>query len=409
MSRSTPSDEPVSLTLEVTTGTAILNGDKAAELPPREFSVLVQLGARPREGVSFDDLMAAVWPGAHWMTKHDLAGIVSRTRRAVKAKTGISVPIRNRRGFGYVLDMDPGKVRVIEGLSTQVESDLPDDPPTEAPVALTDEVTEELGSPIPEPEVPELHGAGAGRRVRIPVGAALIAALLMSWSAGYVLANRDAERSRDEMVAPAPAPSLTATPSATPSPPSQEPKKADRNKGVKRRGNKAGRRSGGGPTIAAGGTSGGGGSGPVQAQGSTSTQQGSSHPTKKETRSAPGPAEKLPAPPTRYLYHLYNPDAGDHFVTTDNSKVSEYEGRGYSGGAVARVYTHAEKGTKALATNYGPAYAFVDSAPKTDPAIKTVAIWYSSNGSGDYFYTTSKNEATKAGWSGYVIGYGRSL
>jgi hypothetical protein len=120
-------------------------------------------------------------------------------------------------------------------------------------------------------------------------------------------------------------------------------------------------------------------------------------------------AVALPPPPTRYLYHLYNSENGDHFVTTDGGAVTEHEAKGYEGGAIARVYVAPEKDTKAIALNFGSAFIFIDSAPKTDPASITVPLWLAKNNAGDFFYSTSKSEASRDGWSAALVGYVRTL
>lgn len=126
---------------------------------------------------------------------------------------------------------------------------------------------------------------------------------------------------------------------------------------------------------------------------------------KRDPKPAPPP---LPPAPSSFLYHLFNPETGDHFVTVNPGVASEYEGRGYNSAAIGRVYTYAEKGTKAITTNSGTAYVFAGAAAKTSPRSSAVALWYASDGSGDFFYATSKGEASKDGWSASVIGYVRS-
>jgi hypothetical protein len=127
--------------------------------------------------------------------------------------------------------------------------------------------------------------------------------------------------------------------------------------------------------------------------------------TNKDTKPQPPP---LPPAPSSYLFHLYNPETGDHFVTVDPGVASEYEGRGYDSAAVGRLYTYAEKGTKAISTNSGTGYIFSSASPKTAPSSSAVALWYASDGAGDFFYTTSKSEASAGGFSASLIGYVRS-
>jgi hypothetical protein len=106
---------------------------------------------------------------------------------------------------------------------------------------------------------------------------------------------------------------------------------------------------------------------------------------------------------------LVHAETGDHFVTTDSNAVSEYEARGYSGGAIGRVYTSEEAGTRPLTTNHGTAWIFADDSPRTEPSSQPVALWYATNGKGDFFYTTSKSEATASEWNGSLAGYVRSM
>jgi hypothetical protein len=120
-------------------------------------------------------------------------------------------------------------------------------------------------------------------------------------------------------------------------------------------------------------------------------------------------APTFPPAPTNYLYLLYNEKTGDHLVTTDGGVASEYEGKGYHGGAIARVYTYAEKDTKAITTNGGTAYVFASASPKTEPESRTLSLYYSSDGEGDFFYTTSQSEASQEGWQSSLVGYVRTL
>ena len=134
-----------------------------------------------------------------------------------------------------------------------------------------------------------------------------------------------------------------------------------------------------------------------------------SGPAKNREPSQPRPRPvALPPPPTRYLYHLYNSENGDHLVTTDGGVVTEHEARGYEGGAIGRVYVSQEKDTFAIPTNFGTAYVFAHASPKTDPGSSVVALWLAQK-DGDFFYTTSKAEASKDGWTVSASGYVRSL
>ena len=143
--------------------------------------------------------------------------------------------------------------------------------------------------------------------------------------------------------------------------------------------------------------------------GTVSDGSGASQGSGKGSQDKKPPPAPLPPAPTRYLYHLVNEQTGDHFVTTDGNTASEYEAKGYEGGAIGRIYSYQEDGTRAITTDAGTAYVFISSSPKTEPASKAIGLWYSTNNDGDFFYTTSESEAKQAGWSGSLIGYVRSL
>lgn len=79
-----------------------LNGS-SFELPPREFQVLVELALHPGQPIPSDELARRAWPDAPAATGDDVRRIVYRLKRRLAAGPRTPV-IRNRRGYGYVLE-----------------------------------------------------------------------------------------------------------------------------------------------------------------------------------------------------------------------------------------------------------------------------------------------------------------
>lgn len=73
-------------------------------LPPREFGVLVELALHPQQPISSAELARRVWPESAWTTGDDVRRTVYRLRRAMGDHERRPPLIRNRRGFGYVLE-----------------------------------------------------------------------------------------------------------------------------------------------------------------------------------------------------------------------------------------------------------------------------------------------------------------
>lgn len=417
------------LVLELASGTAILNGE-AVELPPREFKLLAKLATHVGEPVESAALVAAAWPDAPWTTPQDLYVLVSKLRRLIDGSNRFGGNIRNRRGFGYVLDLPAQEVVVVEGAAPtdDVVIDLRDEEPRDhppdleelAPTFQSDPLSPPLG--ITEASEPAINRPRRfkGRGAAI---AALLAALLgLSWVAGYALSSQFASSTDPRVAAqPSPSPRESAPRDRVNKAPTQEKKRP------KKHGQPHGRhtkRTSPGTSatvlVAQGPPTDSTDDAPpppstdpanVSAAAGSKEPKGPNDPDNdsgdsKNRDPAPPP---LPPAPTRYLYHLVNEKTGDHFVTTDSNAASEYEARGYEGGAIARIYTYQEDNTKAITTNQGTAYVFIASAPKTEPQSQSLPLWYSTNNAGDFFYTTSESEAKQGGWTGSLIGYVRAL
>ncbi len=379
------------LVLELANGTARLHGEEL-ELPVREFRLLAALAARVGQPVSSKALIEAVWPDEPWTSNNDLYVLVSKLRRLINGPTKFGDHIRNRRGYGYLLDLEEDQLIVIDPNAvdpTPLTIDLTDAPAEQPAVESDDAVLAQEKEKVPLPRRPRVRGLQA-----FGVVVVLLAA---SWGAGYALSRRSSDR--DDV----------ARPTAKPGQQDREPEATDRRTQPRDRktarrneeGHRKGRDRQQGAAVNAA---------PGSAHTDTNTgpapmSQGSrKDPEKKE----PAPAA-LPPAPTRYLYHLVNAQSGDHFVTTDGNTASEYEAKGYEGGAIGRIYSYQEEGTRAITTDAGTAYVFISASPKTEPASKVLALWYSTNDDGDFFYTTRESEAKQEGWSGSLIGYVRSL
>lgn len=82
----------------------------ALELPPREFALLSVLVAHPGEPVPAQQLAREAWPDSPWATPADVWRHIYRLRRLLGDQQRRRPLIRNRRGFGYVLDLPLEKV-----------------------------------------------------------------------------------------------------------------------------------------------------------------------------------------------------------------------------------------------------------------------------------------------------------
>lgn len=398
MTSKTGSARAVTLALERLTQTAIIDGD-VVDIPQREFTLLLELAARPGTPIHTKKLVTAVWADTPGMTSQDLYVVVSNLRNRIGEADRADKLIRNQKRLGYYLDLAPEQVLVADNLDEvdgdlvvtlepEIEPDQTEVAPTQEPAAVVSESHSEISSP---PRVrPRLFRP-------VAMGALALVAIASSWSAGYLISTRLGNQER----AAVPPPSDQATTSSVANPDLQ-PREQSRSE--RRKSNKASKksrkaRSQDEPNAVA--------AAPVPAPPPPPSSQSGSGGRVAQTQPAkqPKPPAPLPPPPTRFLYHLVNADSGDHFVTTDGNVASQYHARGYEGGAIGRVYTSALKGTRAISTNQGTAYIFIEANPKTEPASRAVALWYSTDNAGDFFYTTSEAEAKQSGWSARVVGY----
>lgn len=77
---------------------------RSMELPPREFALLAELALHPQQPISSVELARRVWPEEAWTTGDDVRRAVYRLRRLIGDQERSRPMIRNRRGYGYVLE-----------------------------------------------------------------------------------------------------------------------------------------------------------------------------------------------------------------------------------------------------------------------------------------------------------------
>lgn len=432
----------ISLVIELAAGSAVVNGNRI-EISPTEFTLLATLAARPGEVVSHKELAAVAFGEGIPVTPHDLHWRIWNLRVRIGDRDRKRKLIENRRGQGYILHLPEASVKVLEGKAQRaVASSEPaaqqvihlDEPPplsilpqadsvslpaddelvltvhADDPDSLSDSA--EVSAAAPEAVTREDPSSLVpSRRMSLRPRAVLLAttlaitALGSSWSVGYLLSSRSTSSEQHERAAVPPADPSPVSEASKPKDDEKKPRKrGDRGKQEARNSHKGTGQEGRGSapsTVAAAPLSSSDGEF-APADQPTSQPKDSD---KNDTQAAPA----LPAAPTRYLYHLVHVETGDHFVTTDGNTASEYEAQGYRGSAIARVYTSQERGTKAITTNQGTAWIFVDRASRTEPSSQVVPLWYSTNNTGDFFYTISESEARASGWNASLIGYVRSL
>lgn len=389
--------QTTALVVDLRAATISVHG-RELELPFREFRLVAELAQHVGEPISSKRLIEEIWPDEPWTPMEMLYNLITRVRRLVDGPEKFGASIRNRRGLGYVLDLPSSQVVVIGPYSDDAVIRLDDDTGPVDTAVRSDEVVEEAD---------ELVAASRPRGRRWLWAAAVIAAIGMSWSAGYLLSTHSAAKR---------SPTVTQENRTASKPDHKTPRGSrpiSRSKHTARhtpqhrhKHHRPPRRN----HVVAMGPSSSGLSSSTGSSGVANPVERShkvGHDTSEKAASQPKPA--LPPAPTRYLYALVNPKTGDHFVTTDGGTASEYQAKGYRGGAIAFVYTSQEKSTKAISTDAGTAYIFVASGAKTRPASRTVALWYSTDGAGDFFYSTDPSEAQQSGWHASVIGYVRSL
>ena len=415
------------------TGSVVVDG-RRIKLPPMSFALIKALAERPGSGFASSELPDLAWPGFHLVQK-DVHWHIWQTRKLIGdlERANADRLISSRPHFGYFINLPASAIAIqeIEAPSVQQVIVLPDadtdeiqvvpaPTPTpaqadETPVSLhsvasgdtdveMDPIAEEPididEKPVPlnQEPLPTFDSAPKDVISRAPTRLRLKTALVAAATAiGIAALATLAARSGAEPPAPPSPTEQAAEPQVTQSrrdARADKPQRATGSRSEKRRRTtKVGDRSRSGSSAQQ-----------VVTATVPETSEAPAPPMEKRDESDKEAVAALPPAPSNHLFHLHNPDTGDNFVTTDPNAVSDYEGRGYIGGSVGRVYARPEDGTKPISTNGGIAYIFTNGGAKTDPAIRLLPLYYASK-DGDFFYTTDREQASADGWGAALVGY----
>lgn len=364
-----------SLVLDVRSRAAFVDGQRV-ELSPKQFELLAELAARPGEPVRTEDLIRSVWPDSFGMTPQEVRWHIFRLRQAIgDDKREI---VANRRGFGYLIDLAPQEIQLLEAqVSPRTDG--------EGGPTVPDVRTTETRSPE--------HSRSRRRKalVFLASGTALIL-LAGTW----VAASRRSETAQD----PRP-PIAQEVERSQPGPLTKSDETKRHSQGDKRKGVDDGRSSQSEAfssgsvdySVANSGTN------PSDSSPETSLDR-------NNRNQEAGKEEEPPPPqPNAELFHLYNPDTGDHFLTMSSSTANQKQAVGYELTVEGGVFTNQVKGTAAIVLDDGTAYVFKD---KEASSGTNVVLLYRLEKDNDFFYSSSSSSANQAeaqGWTRAAVGY----
>jgi DNA-binding winged helix-turn-helix (wHTH) protein len=378
-----------SLVVELAARTAIIDGVRI-ELPPTEFALLAVLSARPGQIVSHKELAAEAFGEGVSIAPHELHWRIWKLRDLVGDGAREHKMIENRRGQGYVLDMPTSAVEVLDGVAAL--------PNTQEVIHLDDpsQPTAAQPSPADDEDIGQTdHPRRRLRMTAVLAGTAIaIAALGTSWAAGYLLSR---SRGDDAVTTEGTAPDSAdeATDKTT-----HKPRERRRHGKPERRNSR--RKSNPGTTVVASGPSTSYSSG-ADEDAPTATKQEAGTGGEDQKQEAPAPP---PPQPDAQLYHLFDPDSGDHFVTTSSSVANQKQAAGYTATVEGGVFSSQEKGTTAISLDSGTAYVYRE--PGSAPKGVSLATLYKLSLDDDFFYTSSSSAANQAqaeGWTRSTVGY----
>lgn len=385
-----------SLVIELAARTAIVDGERV-KMPPTEFTLLSILAARPGKVVSHRELLLETFGDSAHMAPQDLHWWMWKLRKLIGDQSREEKIVGNRRGVGYVLDLPPGVVKIIDTVAVPSTETLhhvirldhsptgSDEASSQAPEAPPDISEESETLAITEKKDPD------PARLRIAPRKALIALLIAtvslggSWLAGYRLSQSaasapDGLRTESENL---PHGETTEAPNHD-----EPPAKPDG-------GRKGGKDSDGGTQGIPGTTSG-------DSPTTTAAPDGESPKPAEEK-----PEKKPPPPqPDAQLFHLHNPDSGDRYMTTSSSVANQKQASGYVLSVEGSLFTAKIPGTVAITLDDGSGYVYRNSGAA--PSGVSVSELYRLVRDGDYFYTRSAsiaNQAVAGGWSRTVAGF----
>lgn len=383
-----------SLVIELAARTAIVDG-KRVELPPTEFALLAALAARPGEVISHKSLIEAAFPDSEWMSSVDLHWRIWNVRKLIGDQDREHKIVGNRRGVGYFIDLPPAAVDVLEGVADgAIRLDEPAEAPAEAPADSTVTI-EQASTSVAETDgalEPAMQAQIPQRRPSVRPAAVLVAATVAvsllggSWAAGSWLS----QRGRATHSAPQDSTAGTVT-----VPGETKPERTNKKRHQEKGGDNKARSSSGAFTAAA-----------PSANTSTATNQQTKTGSKTGSGQDQQPAPPPPPQPDAQLYHLYNPDSGDHYMTTISSTANQKQAAGYQLSTEGRVFSEHEEGTVAITLDSGTAFVYRDS--DSAPRGIDVTTLYRLTKDGDFFYSTSTSQANEAqadGWARSTVGY----
>lgn len=384
-----------SLVIELAARTAIVDGERV-KMPPTEFTLLSILAARPGKVVSHKELLLETFGDSAHMAPQDLHWWMWKLRKLIGDQNREEKIVGNRRGVGYVLDLPPGVVKIIDTVAVPSTETLhhvirldhsptrPDETSSQAPEPPPD-ISEESEEPaITEKKAPD------PARLRIAPRRALIALLIAavslggSWLAGYRLSQSAAS-----------APDIPSTEETLPHGETTEAPNHDGSPANPDGGRKDGKDSNGRTQGIPGTTS---GDSPT-----STTAPGGEGPKPAEEK----PEKKPPPPqPDAQLFHLHNPDSGDRYMTTSSGVANQKQASGYVLSVEGRLFTAKIPGTVAITLDDGSGYIYRNSGAA--PPGVSVSELYRLVKDGDFFYTRSAstaNQAVAGGWSRTVAGF----
>lgn len=372
------------LALDVRARAVFVDGQRL-ELSPKEFELLAELAARPGEPISTKELIRSVWPGSFGMTTQEVRWHIWNLRQAIGDDKRESMIVANRRGFGYLIDLASHDVQLVDPqVSTPTDVGEP---------SVSDERTT-------QPQTLE--------RSRSRPRKALV--LLASGSALVLLAGTWVAASRRPGSAPDPRPPIASglAERSQPNPLTNFDDMEHRSQSDKRKGVGRGMSRRSSEPSSVGEVFDSGSVGYPVASSATDPSDpspegsGDSNHSSQEARKDETP----PAPqPNAELFHLYNADTGDHFVTMSSATANQKQASGYRLVVEGGVFTDQVKGTVAIDLDDGRAYVFRD---RNSTPMAGVSPLYRIEKDGDFFYTSSSSTANQAeaqGWTRATVGY----
>lgn len=384
----------VPLIVDVGARVAVVEG-RRVELPPRLFELLAALAEQPGEPVSHPEIVSRLWDNPWGITRGHVRYNVWRLRTLLGDDDRDRPLIGNRRGHGYALELPPEAVRVVDGLRVSEASDPPSERAADIPSGIARE--EENAQPV-EHDPPRLNiEPEAPSRKRMRRGVTLLAASLVTilmLGSGWFAVSRFSQRDVAGNAPPTGEDVATTPPEDDPA--ARPQNKRDRRAKNNRKGKVSDRE---GIAVAQ--------PAPARDDRSPEASVKGSRIERKDASADKEPDDSPRPRPTSQLYHLHNPETGDHYMTTSSSESNQKQAAGYTVTVEGRVFSKQVKGTVAIALDNGTTYIYKDASSNTDDGTSITKL-YRLDKEDDYFYTSSSSAANQAeaqGWARTVVGY----